>query len=76
MQIEQRAKILLSEMFGINQNKLTPNALLLSDLDLDSIDVIDLLMKLNDEFSLELSPFDFENCETLEQFLKKLSNQQ
>lgn len=73
MQIADRAKTLLIEMFGIAESKLTPNASLVNDLDLDSIDIIDLLMKLNDEYSLDLSPFDFENCDTLEQFTARLS---
>lgn len=73
MQIAERAKILLQEMFGIDQSRLLPDASLLNDLDLDSIDIIDLLMKLNQEYDLELSPFDFENCGTLEQFTTRLS---
>lgn len=72
MEVAERAKVLLKEMFGIAENKLVPNASLLNDLDLDSIDIIDLLMKLNEEYSLELSPFDFENCNTLEQFIARL----
>lgn len=74
MQIAERAKILLHEMFGIEQSKLKAEASLLNDLDLDSIDIIDLLMKLNDEYELQLSPFDFENCQTLAQFTDKLQN--
>lgn len=73
MQIEERAKILLVEMFGIAESKLTPEASLLNDLDLDSIDIIDLLMKLNDEFATDFSPFDFENCNTLQQFTARLN---
>ena len=64
MEIKERALNLLNEMFGIEQSRLVPKASLLNDLDLDSIDTIDLLMKLNEEFQLELSPFDFENCNT------------
>jgi acyl carrier protein len=71
--IQERAKTLLQEMFKLDPQKLKGDASLFDDLDLDSIDVIDLLTQLNDEFTLELSPFDFENCQTLDQFLQKLN---
>ena len=74
MKIEKRASLLLTEMFGIEESKLKKQASLTNDLDLDSIDMIDLLMKLNDEYNLDLSPFDFENCNTLEQFLERLNS--
>lgn len=70
--ISSRAKILLTEMFGISPEALKPESSLNTDLGLDSIDTIDLLTTLNDEFNLDLSPFDFEGCELLNDFLLRL----
>lgn len=70
--IDIRAKALIIEMFGVAEEKIIPEASLTSDLDLDSIDTIDLLSTLNDEFLIDASPFDFEGCETIGAFLERL----
>lgn len=70
--ISARASVLLTEMFGISADKLKPESSLTADLGLDSIDTIDLLTSLNDEFDLDLSPFDFEGCSLLNEFLLRL----
>ncbi len=70
--ISSRANTLLVEMFGIQADLLSVDKSLTEDLGLDSIDVIDLLTTLNDEFSLDLNPFDFEGCTLLGDFLERL----
>ncbi|HMO17697.1 MAG TPA: phosphopantetheine-binding protein [Oligoflexia bacterium] len=72
--IETRAKVLLTEMFGVEEGKILPTASLVDDLGLDSIDTIDLLSRLNDEYLIDASPFDFEGCSTLEAFLVALKD--
>jgi len=66
--IETRAKALMVEMLALKPEQLTPDASLVDDLNMDSIDTIDLLMKLSDEFELDLNPADFENCKTISDF--------
>ena len=70
--IQERASALLQEMFNVSPEQIQENASLSEDLDLDSIDTIDLLSRLNEEFSLELTPFEFQGCNSLGQFLEKL----
>jgi len=67
-EIEQRAISLMVEMLGIELDRIVPTASLVDDLNLDSIDMIDILMKLSDEFDLDLNPHDFENCLTVNDF--------
>ena len=71
-EIGSRARDLIVEMFEIDPASLRKGASLADDLDLDSIDVIDLLMRLNDEYGLEMGPYEFENCRTLEEFLVRI----
>jgi acyl carrier protein len=75
VRLEQRARNLLSEMFGIAEERLQPEASISDDLNLDSIDIVDLLSSLNAEFNLDLSPMDFEGCVKLEEFLTRLFEQ-
>ena len=70
--IAKRAQALLVETFHVAKDKMHAEASLSDELDVDSIDVIELLSTLNDEFSLDLTPFDFEGCQTLGQFLQRL----
>lgn len=74
--ISTRATELLVQMFGIDQPQITKEASLREDLDLDSIDTIDLLSTLNQEFALELTPFDFLDCKSLGDFLDRLETKQ
>ena len=74
--IATRATELLVEMFRIDPPHIVKEASLREDLDLDSIDTIDLLSKLNQEFSLELTPFDFLDCKSLGDFLNRLEEKQ
>ena len=53
MVIDQVKKI-LSEQFDVDVNELTENTNIETDLGADSVEVIDLLMSLEDEFQLEI----------------------
>ena len=59
-------------MFGLKEEALSREKSLSQDLGLDSIDTIDLLTTLNEEFDIDLSPFDFEGCSLLGEFLDRL----
>lgn len=75
-EIAQKAQVLLVETFNVAKEKMHAEASLSDELDVDSIDMIELLSSLNDEFSLDLTPFDFEGCQTLGQFLQRLVESQ
>lgn len=75
-EIAQRAQTLLVETFHVAKEKMQAEASLSDELDVDSIDMIELLSTLNDELSLDLTPFDFEGCQTLGQFLQRLVESQ
>ncbi len=53
MVIDQVKKI-LSEQFDVDMSELTENTNIEEDLGADSVEVIDLLMSLEDEFQLEI----------------------
>lgn len=52
--IFERIKSIISEEFDINENEITMTTSLSDDLDIDSLDLVDLVMSLEDEFSVEL----------------------
>jgi acyl carrier protein len=66
----EKLKEILIEEFEVEEEWVTPDAVLLKDLDMDSIDLVDLVMSLEDEFSLELSDEALEGIKTVEQLVK------
>lgn len=70
--LEEAARSYLIEMFDIGAEDVHPNAHFSKDLDLDSIDLVDWISRINDEFNLDLSPYDFEQCAQLKDFLTVL----
>lgn len=59
-------KEVLIKDFDMDAAKLTPNALLVDDLDLDSIDAIDLVVKLQSIIGCKVEPEDFKQIRTLQ----------
>ncbi|MBT4838821.1 MAG: acyl carrier protein [Methylococcales bacterium] len=77
-QITQQVITTLTETFDLDQNMVTPDASLYEDLDLDSIDAIDLIVKLEKEINRKINANDFKHIRTVNDIietLEKLLNQ-
>jgi acyl carrier protein len=55
----------LVEQFDIEADKITPEARLYEDLDLDSIDAVDMIIKLQEITGRKISPEDFKSVRTV-----------
>jgi acyl carrier protein len=55
----------LVEQFDIDPAKITPEARLAEDLDLDSIDAVDMIIKLQEMTGRKVSPEDFKSVRTV-----------
>lgn len=56
----------LVELFEIDPAKITPEANLYQDLDIDSIDAVDLVLKLKEITGKKIQPDDFRHVRTVE----------
>ena len=65
-EIFNHIKDILVKEFDQDASKLTPDALLVEDLDLDSIDAIDLVVKLQNIIGCKVEPDDFKQIHTLQ----------
>ena len=65
-EIFNHIKDILVKEFEQNPNKLKPEALLIEDLDLDSIDAVDLVVRLQDLIGCKVQPDDFKQIRTLQ----------
>ena len=63
----EKVKAILSEQFDVEEDSITPDTNLSEDLEADSLDVVDLLMSIEDEFEIEVPDEEIENIKTVDQ---------
>jgi len=63
--IQQRVNDILAEQLGVETGILTPEANLVDDLGADSLDVVELVMALEEEFAVEIPDEEVENIRTI-----------
>ena len=52
--IEQKIKKIIVEQLGVNEDQVTPEAKFIEDLGADSLDTVELVMALEEEFGSEI----------------------
>ena len=70
----EEVKKILTEKFEIEESKITLDSNIVTDLDLDSIDIIDLIVTLNNMLKLNVSAADFKDKRTLSEILDVICN--
>ena len=65
----EEVKKIMTEKFEIEESKITMDSNIVTDLDLDSIDIIDLIVTLNTMLKLTVSAADFKDKRTLSEIL-------
>ena len=65
MSIEQRVKQIIVEQLGVNESEVAPEAKFVDDLGADSLDLVELVMALEEEYNMEISDEDAEKIQTV-----------
>ncbi len=63
--MEERLRKLISEQLGVEDNKIVPEARFTDDLQADSLDLVELIMSLEEEFGVEIPDEDAEKIVTV-----------
>lgn len=61
----EKVKSILSEQFDVEEDEITAETSIQDDLGADSLDVVDLLMSIEDEFEVEVPDSEIENIKTV-----------
>ena len=61
----ERIRELLAEQLDIDEDKITMDSDILDDFEADSLDVVDMVMTLEDEFGVEVPDEQIENFHTV-----------
>ena len=65
MAIEQRVKEIIVEQLGVSEGEVKPEAKFVDDLGADSLDLVELVMALEEEYNMEISDEDAEKILTV-----------
>jgi acyl carrier protein len=66
MNIEEKVKSIIVEQLGVDEDEVTPAASFAEDLGADSLDQVELVMALEEEFNLEISDEEAEKIKTVQ----------
>jgi acyl carrier protein len=64
--IEERVKKIVIEQLGVNEDQVVHSASFVDDLGADSLDTVELVMALEEEFETEIPDEDAENITTVQ----------
>ncbi len=70
----EKVKAILSEQFDVEEDTITPDTTIADDLGADSLDVVDLLMSIEDEFEIEIPDGEIENIKTVGDLVKYIES--
>ncbi len=74
MSIEERVKQIIVEQLGVNESEVTPEAKFVDDLGADSLDLVELVMALEEEYNTEISDEDAEKIQTVGDAIKYIQD--
>jgi acyl carrier protein len=73
--IEDRVKEIICEQLGVSADEVTPQASFIEDLGADSLDLVELVMALEEEYGMEISDEDAEKIRTVQDVLDYINKQ-
>lgn len=72
--IEDRVKKIVIEQLGVKEEEVTPSASFVDDLGADSLDTVELVMALEEEFECEIPDEEAEKITTVQQAVDYISH--
>ena len=74
MEIEEKVKNVIIEQLGVSADEVVPKASFVDDLGADSLDLVELVMVLEEEFSKEIPDEDAEKIQTVQDAINYIKN--
>jgi len=65
MSVEKKVKEIVAEQLGKDEGEITTNASFIDDLGADSLDIVELVMKMEEEFGIEIPDEEAEKIKTV-----------
>ena len=68
----EKVQAMLADALGVSADTITPDARIIEDLGADSLDVVELLSRLEDEYGITIPEDDVENLKTVGDIVTEL----
>jgi acyl carrier protein len=65
--VQERLKKIIVDQLGVDESEVVPNASFVEDLNADSLDLVELIMSLEEEFKMQISDEDAEKITTVQE---------
>jgi len=74
--VAEKVKVIIVEQLGVEEEEITMNSSFIEDLGADSLDIVELVMALEEEFEIVIPDEDAEKIRTVGQAVKYIQDHQ
>ena len=74
MSVEEKVKEIIVDQLGVDENQVVESASFIEDLGADSLDTVELVMALEEEFDVEISDEDAEKIAKVQDAIDYINN--
>ena len=74
MSVQPRVKKIIEEQLGVDPDRVKPEASFIDDLGADSLDIVELVMAMEEEFDLDIPDGDAEKMKTVGDVVKYITS--
>jgi acyl carrier protein len=71
--IDEKVIDIIVDKLGVDRSEVTPEAVFVDDLGADSLDLVDLIMAMEEEFGMEIADEDAEKLRTVQDVISFIS---
>jgi acyl carrier protein len=71
---EERLRKIIAEQLGVSEEEVVPDASFIDDLNADSLEMVDLIISLEEEFGIQVSDEDAEKIKTVKDAIDYLND--